>query len=73
MVAVVVFGDYQLKTSNPTNQTSLERIQLRPVIHLATHHKLGDVIELRPLNRDSAICFLKYRDKLRLLEVDVVI
>ena len=52
-VEVLSFGDNQQKTRNPTNQTSLELIQLRPVTHLARHHKLGDVIELRLLNRDS--------------------
>ena len=31
----------------------MKLIQLRSVTHLATHHKLGDIIELRPLNRDS--------------------
>ena len=48
-VAVLFFGVCQSETNKPTNQTSLELIQLQPVIYLATHHELGDVIELRPL------------------------
>ena len=44
-VAVLFFGDNQQKTINPTNQTLLEIIQLRPLKHLATDHNLGYDIE----------------------------
>ena len=48
-----IFWRLPIKEQQPYISNLLEFTQLWPVTHLATHHKFGDVVELRPLNRDS--------------------